>query len=123
VHKKSYSLVSFAIGLVTLTLFFSFFQASSFDFVREHRILVYTASLVLRILSFLAACIVLFIFLRRGKKRADKVKHLILIFLLILLAAQTSLFYAAVLKDSNNSHCLNTVRLHGVAGDICWLPD
>jgi len=115
-------LVTPAIGLLILTFCFSLFQASSIDLVRNHRELIYTLGFLLRLLSFLVAPALLFILLRRNNKHAGKLGHLILTFLLVLLAVQSAIFYTMVADDVDSPYCINEVRFHGVTGDVCSRP-
>lgn len=116
-------MISLGISLVGLTLGFAFIQASSLDFVRNHRELVYILGLVLRVLSFLAGIAILFIFLSRRDRQTNRVKRGVLLLLLVFLGIQSGFFYATLVQDSTNPHCLNEVQLYGVTGDMCWLPD
>ena len=122
-HKNTPRVISLGISLVGLTLGFAFIQASSLDFVRNHRELVYILGLVLRVLSFLAGIAILFIFLSRRDRQTNRVKRGVLLLLLVFLGIQSGFFYATLVQDSTNPHCLNEVQLYGVTGDMCWLPD
>jgi ATP/ADP translocase len=119
--KKNTDWLAIGLAVVVAALILSLFQASASDIVRNHSVGVFTLALVARLVGLVTG---VFVFVKvYFAKLLKSRKGVVFTILFLLLFTHTVLAYAPALTSPTNPNCINTVRLHGILGDPCWLAD